>query len=481
MSGARFEQYPWKLSVIGSSHVPEMTQQEVALEYCAACPKCLDAGFARRLREQTGTSVPLLRSLGIMSPYALKVIRVWVSIHDMHTFDIECMHAHNKLRSCRANKWALIAARCVNAAALSALPLANIGRKALPVVAGAECDRPLVTNGSQLSPHKSALQLFHKRCCQRDSTLGIPGSRISKVYWNSIRKEWSQLSEEQRARYDEEVHLERELAITTGRAHALCDQGQCAPVSSAVVPVVGQDADEASSSMLLSIGGHDGQHSVAAPLAVQRYTDTVENARGDLVLHRPGGLQHTSYFDLHAASFDGQTTGLSKCRGVIPAQVVHDRPCRGLCWRAEQSAWACFEQLEKIIHRKVGEHKDVENLSCVIGFKVTLPDDAVRWHFGLVVVKLGQGTAAVGKASEGWLELAITNPEKFGEGPCGVRLRFDKWEYIVPPRQDKFTRDVSTGRFKFFVSADFLARVVGKSAVHKTAKPLHPSPNGQPS
>jgi hypothetical protein len=98
----RFEQYPSKLAVIDSSHVPEQAQLEVALEYCSACPKCLDVGFGRRLREQTGTSAPLLRIHGILSPYFAKLIRVWVSMHDMHTFDIECMHANNKLRSCRA-------------------------------------------------------------------------------------------------------------------------------------------------------------------------------------------------------------------------------------------------------------------------------------------------------------------------------------------------------------------------------------------
>ena len=154
------------------------------------------------------------------------------------------MHAHNKLRSCRANTWSLIAARCVNASVLAALPAAYIGRKALPSFSGGE--RTQVTNGSRLRSHKSPLQLFHKRCCQRDSTLGIPGSLASREYWARVRDEWSHLSEDQRARYEEEVHLEKELAITTARANALDNTAQCASVSSASVPVAGKVSDEAS-------------------------------------------------------------------------------------------------------------------------------------------------------------------------------------------------------------------------------------------
>lgn len=153
---------------------------------------------------------------------------------------------------------------------------------------------------------------------------------------------------------------------------------------------------------------------------------------------------------------------------MIPARVVHDRPCRGLCFHSEPSAWACFEQLDKITHRHISEVKDIEDLTCVIGFKITMPPpDAVRWHFGLVVLKMGQGTAAVGKASEAWLELDILNAEivRQDDFPSGARLRFGQWDYIDHGRDDKFTQAVTTGRFKFFVSADFLARVVGKVAV----------------
>lgn len=222
--------------------MPEHTQEEVAREYCSVCTKCLDIGFARRLREQTGNCVAMLRTHGILSPYFQKVIRVWVAMHDMHTFDIECMHAHNKLRSCRANKWALIAARCVNAAVLSAMPTANIGRKALPDLAsGGDCSPKLVTNGSRLRSHKSPLQLFHKRCCQRDSALGVPGSRVSTAYWQRTRDEWGLLSDEEKAPFMEEVHLEMELATTTGRANALDDADRGALVASAPVPAVEQE------------------------------------------------------------------------------------------------------------------------------------------------------------------------------------------------------------------------------------------------
>ena len=185
----------------------------------------------------------------------------------------------------------------MNASVLAALPAAYIGRKALPGISGGELTQ--VTNGSRLRSHKSPLLVFHKRCCQRDSTLGIPGSRVSKEYWARVRDEWSHLSEDQRAHYEEEVHLEKD---TTARANVLDYTAQCASVSSALVSVVGKVSDEASTSLLLSIGGHDGQHAVCAPLAVQRYTDTVDQACGDLELLRWGWVE-TSFCLRFACSF----------------------------------------------------------------------------------------------------------------------------------------------------------------------------------
>ena len=46
----RFEQYPWRLAVIGCEAVPEERQRHVAEQFCRACDRCLDVGFGRRLR-----------------------------------------------------------------------------------------------------------------------------------------------------------------------------------------------------------------------------------------------------------------------------------------------------------------------------------------------------------------------------------------------------------------------------------------------
>lgn len=199
----RFNQYPWKLGVIGHADVPEAAQYEAARAFTTSCPLALDAGFSRKLQGWTTKDEKMIHIAGILNPHWRRVLAIWSDQVELHTFDLECAHGANHLRTHRLNRWGLIAARSVNEFAASsarnaaaAIAAAAPPTHAAPQPVGDSTQR-VKRNPSRLTKQKSALQLFHRRCSSRDAALGVlRGSAVSKQYWAKVKREWSELPDE---------------------------------------------------------------------------------------------------------------------------------------------------------------------------------------------------------------------------------------------------------------------------------------------
>ena len=222
----RAELWPTPLAVIGSPDVPEEIQLDVAQRFCRRLPCDLDAGMGQVVYAQAGHNVEALYDTGILSPFWRRALFTWASFHDQHTFDLECGFAHTKKATHLLNKWDLISARCVNRNAKQAMPAICADSRIQPTqlsilpplpspVAdspGADSTTPLPLPGADPSSsssssappppppppvrfhrsrgrsHKSALQLYHKKCSQRDSKLGVLHiSPLSSTYWERVR------------------------------------------------------------------------------------------------------------------------------------------------------------------------------------------------------------------------------------------------------------------------------------------------------
>lgn len=175
-------------------------------------PKQKQNKYAKRMMgggagAQTTADVAQLDSSGILSPHWRGLNQLWASLHDLQTYDIECAHAATKIKTSRLNKWFLVAARAVNAAAKNAAVEARRHAPAEPalpqVVAKAASANP-----PRWRPHRSALQLFHKQCAARDAKLGrLRGPPTTTEYWAAVKREFAQLSAKERADLEDMLFL----------------------------------------------------------------------------------------------------------------------------------------------------------------------------------------------------------------------------------------------------------------------------------
>ena len=215
-----FLAYPWRLAPLGGGpgaqdnrRVPEEARQRIEREFLDACPNCLDSGFARPLKGK----VQELRDEGFVSDSHLPnlvvtTVSLWTDLHDQHTFDIECIHGHNKNRAAQQNQFMTIAARCVNSMIMATRSEALEDQdqiwepEPLAITGGGsagDAEELVVGNASRQRSFKSPLCLFHNKCSKRDKALGVKHNPCSRAYWASVREEFSQLSAEDMAKLED--------------------------------------------------------------------------------------------------------------------------------------------------------------------------------------------------------------------------------------------------------------------------------------
>jgi hypothetical protein len=193
----KFEQYPWKLAVVGCDFVPAEVQNNVVVELSNAKPCCLDVGFSQGLTR-------------ISKSIWGEVIQMWADQHDCSTFDIELIHARNQGHTHRQNTWDVIAGRHVNAEAKYMVKVAQLARasrehdtddtQTQSDTRVAQAPDQHSQPSSRTRPHKSALQLFHKVCARRDKHLDI--NPCTKDYWKQVKSEWAALRDDDRRHYE---------------------------------------------------------------------------------------------------------------------------------------------------------------------------------------------------------------------------------------------------------------------------------------
>ena len=113
--------FPWLLAALGAEGVTPETELAIAWDFCTACEHCIGS-LARTLRQKIGANWDDCATTGALSARMKRAFQLWNNEHDVHTFDIECGHGHNKNRSHHLNKWLLIAARSITSGAKAAMP-----------------------------------------------------------------------------------------------------------------------------------------------------------------------------------------------------------------------------------------------------------------------------------------------------------------------------------------------------------------------
>jgi hypothetical protein len=226
----------------------------------------------------------------------------------------------------------------------------------------------------------------------------------------------------------------------------------------------------------------DDIRDASLPLDTETYKRMLELCirRREAVAGPTGGLDKCSTLDVHAHAFADSVSGLAKDRGEIPKRVVYDRICtlpgEGVAAPVIDSF---FMQLKRVVAGKVAAHvaslQKLEDLTLCLAIRAVGVEERQvsetevqvedRWHFGLVVAKIGQATASVNVSTQGWAELELVDVGSSGRPgfPMGVNLRLARHAFVPPSTTTgnrKYATGVTLGRHKMYVTEDYLAGVL---------------------
>ena len=113
--------WPWALATVADTRRTWSDRRDVAIRFARSCPRCLDAGFGRKLQQRLGTAIePLEASCccklvlasvfqsvfvlpvrfaqvdGVLAPMNIKNLEDWAMMFDCHTHDMEQRNAVHK-------------------------------------------------------------------------------------------------------------------------------------------------------------------------------------------------------------------------------------------------------------------------------------------------------------------------------------------------------------------------------------------------
>ena len=162
---------------------------------------------------------------------------------------------------------------------------------------------------------------------------------VSTEYWDIVKAEWTNLTPQERARYedlrdDEEAARVSEVLASNAALEGETSNPPAAPPADAIAPFVPGRPLPVVESLVPRVGGHGDGASGGHPLTLVAYEAQVREEAQKVRErdYRNNHCEREADVRRVARRFKDEVSGLAKARGVLPARVVHDRPClRGLC------------------------------------------------------------------------------------------------------------------------------------------------------
>ena len=453
----------------------------------SAC--CLDAHFARVLREEHG-----LRDASFVSDKKWQMFfEKWSAEIPVSVADIEFTHARNKRRAghgCSGStSWRTFSAthfwgeaRLNHDAKLLQDTLAARTREPAVSLASASCDVVDVASaasdvvvsseamaGGPLNESNTrawrAIDFFRDDEIQAAKARGETRNWCSKNAWALVKRLWGELDGESRSHYEDEAERSRSTArLHRGERRQAGAPSQHSQVSPA--PLCHTAAAHATTTMALcdELDGDTGRVAVAA------------SSDGKMPLHSgqvKAMLRDTGLAGMQK-KWNGATSKPVFSRKVVPDKVVRAPHCDSLCStiaasRVKSLKIQLSHELGKLVaedRRVLAKHTSSNRVLAFRAFREGFPMTTV---FGAVCE--GVARAGVVKAQQTWVFLDLMGPEVCGDTCIGACLQMRHHTALPAPSPPCSDRrfEATTGMLCHATTDTLAAHVVCWAGSQKVA------------
>lgn len=214
---SKYSEYPWPLAAVPDARRSKVDRQTALMRFLSYGH--LDPLFSLRLIAQW-------KKLGFTLDEMMNdpLLVIWAVFHDLHSQDIEMLHA-----ALRANLVRTTKTDGVTLASVAVSSMVTQIRRAAEAVAipKSMCiihPKPSGKIDKIKGECTSAIMWYHHFCCRRDSSLGLDFNPASTAYWQAVKSELSEMTEQEREDVRSLWQIEvDELRNATAVANTLCD------------------------------------------------------------------------------------------------------------------------------------------------------------------------------------------------------------------------------------------------------------------
>lgn len=162
----------------------------------------------------------------------------------------------------------------------------------------------------------------------------------------------------------------------------------------------------------------------------------------------------------HATDFQEITGRLARDNGAIPARVLGQVLCAGMCRDPARNGWSKVSLLSKLEKSVATGVKHMGGDAACRELKVLLAVtiDGGSPNYGMVTRSFGAGIASVVVASQAVLKFVPVDP-LFGDPFDNVVLQMCREPFVEHHRTTRLTPYAMDGQLDIVVKADFLARM----------------------
>ena len=252
----RFASWPWQAAKLVDSPLSAEVRSKCLQELQQARSCCLDAGFTRRLQHR------VLDGEQLMSVTRQHALFAWANSVTLSTTDVELRHARNKRNSHHGMSFHQFAAKYSNQEAKSVAETAQRTERLRHAQMQAPPAHDPHEPGEQVPDppeskyhiKKTPLQIFHQDILAQRRFLGRPCNPASKAFWQEVKAEYAELTDEAK----EDLHQRSDLTEGPARARRhekkrrrLAADAAGAPLAAADMAIVPIASDELAVSNLV--------------------------------------------------------------------------------------------------------------------------------------------------------------------------------------------------------------------------------------
>ena len=209
--------FPWRLAALADERLCGVDlRQRIATKFVSTSPCCVKFGLARQLRLRN------INVASLMGPLWRNFFIMMARLRTMQIADVERRHRRNRVLTQMHKSWHHFVASYIAHEAkallsvwlqerhllLSAMAQATAEpqqSRRRPSVASSSYPYDSYDAASRASSYlkkRSALQLFHSDCIQRNKILNVSTNPASHHFWAEVRREFDSLPQEQRDMYE---------------------------------------------------------------------------------------------------------------------------------------------------------------------------------------------------------------------------------------------------------------------------------------